>query len=594
MCVRELRKLERGSGKVIKNTNPELIRLYDWSVTRTDEVIHRFTELARYLAVEAEQIRASQMEELAQNTDMINADQIPLTAMGDHDQLDTARTDQTTIASEKSATTAGSRRSRKAKGKRRSRRGRSKDGGRDSGVEALKRLSKDDMETVFQALNAPYDSQTMWSELVKLHEKNGDATIDWAEFLTGKKYINKMYLSAAFEAKKGRKKKGRKGGKARKGRIPFEICTLPPQAIYRRADGGPPIMYIPKQPILTDQTRFTAELPPEHPFQDDSAWYMNLPKREYISFHDAAKHNDIPSIRLAISEGYPVDTRNKFYKTPLMVAAHYGNLEAAIALIELGHVMVPITVYSRPPPPTHIRLMFRADVNARDNFKWTPLHHAAYSGMIDVVELLINNGALIDARALNGGTALSRAIECSRLNVVDYIMSKGAKVGLETRKGDNMYEVALAWADPRVIEHVHDKWELAQEVTDKKKQGTDPSRVNQTRPQTATSVASSKRSTGAIRLQPPDPMPGTGAATYPSDQINLTRGLDTVVAADDARVCPRYPWYPLPTRSERLARLIEARERYGWDHGLPGVPDQPFDRHLAERFEAVDVEAEAA
>lgn len=42
------------------------------------------------------------------------------------------------------------------------------------------------------------------------------------------------------------------GAKARKSKIPFEICTLPQEAIYRRADGGPPIMYIPKQPVQTD------------------------------------------------------------------------------------------------------------------------------------------------------------------------------------------------------------------------------------------------------------------------------------------------------------------------------------------------------
>ncbi|VDQ15300.1 unnamed protein product, partial [Trichobilharzia regenti] len=73
---------------------------------------------------------------------------------------------------------------------------------------------------------------------------------------------------------------------------------------------------------------------------------------------------------MALSEGYNIDTRDKFYKTPLMVAAHHGNLDAAIELIKLG-----------------------ADVNARDNFRWTPLHHAAHSGMIDMVELLLNNGA---------------------------------------------------------------------------------------------------------------------------------------------------------------------------------------------------------
>ncbi|VDQ10334.1 unnamed protein product [Trichobilharzia regenti] len=82
-----------------------------------------------------------------------------------------------------------------------------------------------------------------------------------------------------------------KGGKRRK--IPMDICMLPPGAIYRRADGGPPIMYIPKQIHHTDISRFDADHPPINPFQDDSAWYLDTPRRQYISFHAAALHNDL-------------------------------------------------------------------------------------------------------------------------------------------------------------------------------------------------------------------------------------------------------------------------------------------------------------
>ncbi|THD20279.1 Ankyrin repeat and EF-hand domain-containing protein 1 [Fasciola hepatica] len=334
LCVRELRKLERTSGKLIKNANPKLIRLYDWSVTRANEISARFLELAEYLAIETERVRTSQLEEVALSAmDMTSTDQIPLTAVGGQEELDTART----VGTEQTATTRDSSKTR-GKGKRTSRRGRKGASGIGgvSVLEPIKRLSKDDMETVFQSLQAPYDSYTMWSELMKLHEKNGDASVDWAEFMTGKKYVNKAYMVSAFEGKKGGKKKSKKGGKARKSKIPFEISTLPEEAIYRRADGGPPIMYIPKQSVHTDLTRFNAEAPPSHPFQDDSSWYLNEPKRQYISFHAAAKNNDLASIRLAITEGYPVDTRDKFYKTPLMMAAHHGSLEAAMVLVGFG------------------------------------------------------------------------------------------------------------------------------------------------------------------------------------------------------------------------------------------------------------------
>ena len=80
----------------------------------------------------------------------------------------------------------------------------------------------------------------------------------------------------------------------------------------------------------------------------------------------------------------------------------------------------------------------RAMINARDNFKWTPLHHACHAGQLDVVEYLIDHGAEIDATTMNGGTPLTRAIESSRDNVVEYLIGKGCKVQTENSKGKNL------------------------------------------------------------------------------------------------------------------------------------------------------------
>ena len=66
-----------------------------------------------------------------------------------------------------------------------------------------------------------------------------------------------------------------------------------------------------------------------------------------------------------------------------------------------------------------------ADLKSRDNFFWTPLQHACHCGQLDVVKLLLDNGADIDAQAFNGGTPLMRAIESSKQAVVSYLISKG-------------------------------------------------------------------------------------------------------------------------------------------------------------------------
>jgi len=81
------------------------------------------------------------------------------------------------------------------------------------------------------------------------------------------------------------------------------------------------------------------------------------------------------------------------------------------------------------PPPD------RADVHVCDQFFWTPLHHAAHAGQTELIELLVEAGASVDARALGGATPLQRAIESSRLSCVDVLIKAGASVIAENKKG---------------------------------------------------------------------------------------------------------------------------------------------------------------
>lgn len=71
----------------------------------------------------------------------------------------------------------------------------------------------------------------------------------------------------------------------------------------------------------------------------------------------------------------------------------------------------------------------------QDQFLWTPLHHAAHAGHVELIELLIEAGAPIDTRALSEGTPLMRAIESSRPSCVDILIKAGASVYAENKKG---------------------------------------------------------------------------------------------------------------------------------------------------------------
>ena len=63
----------------------------------------------------------------------------------------------------------------------------------------------------------------------------------------------------------------------------------------------------------------------------------------------------------------------------------------------------------------------------------TPLHETARSGRKEVVELLIANGADVNAKNRNGDTPLDYAITFKRTELADLLRKHGGKTGAELR-----------------------------------------------------------------------------------------------------------------------------------------------------------------
>ena len=79
----------------------------------------------------------------------------------------------------------------------------------------------------------------------------------------------------------------------------------------------------------------------------------------------------------------------------------------------------------------------RGIVNIENSARKTPLYIASYFGYIDIVELLVTNGARIDHQDTRGGwTALCLAASRGHLHVVEYLIIQGANVNLKNHYGD--------------------------------------------------------------------------------------------------------------------------------------------------------------
>jgi ankyrin repeat protein len=67
-------------------------------------------------------------------------------------------------------------------------------------------------------------------------------------------------------------------------------------------------------------------------------------------------------------------------------------------------------------------------INAKDGFGWSPLFYAASDGHEEMVQLLCEEGASLEADDVHGDTPLLIAISRRRSRVVNYLIEKGAKV----------------------------------------------------------------------------------------------------------------------------------------------------------------------
>lgn len=116
--------------------------------------------------------------------------------------------------------------------------------------------------------------------------------------------------------------------------------------------------------------------------------------------------------------GIQIDATNAADETALMLAANANDLASANLLIEAG-----------------------ASVN-RPN--WTPLHYAASKGHTEMMRILIENDAYIDAESPNGTTPLMMAAYYATPKAVKLMLEEGADPTLQNKDGQTALDMALS------------------------------------------------------------------------------------------------------------------------------------------------------
>jgi len=90
-------------------------------------------------------------------------------------------------------------------------------------------------------------------------------------------------------------------------------------------------------------------------------------------------------------------------------------------------------------------LSFGAETNTKDNNGWTPLHEASNHGFYNIVELLVDHGAIIDSVGGDeNDTPLHDAVSNGRLQVVEFLLERGAPTNLRNGNGFTPGDLAIS------------------------------------------------------------------------------------------------------------------------------------------------------
>ncbi|BAY73557.1 ankyrin repeat domain-containing protein [Trichormus variabilis] len=138
-----------------------------------------------------------------------------------------------------------------------------------------------------------------------------------------------------------------------------------------------------------------------------------------IPLHTASFWGYLPIVRVLLEAGANLESRTEDDgKTPLMSSAEGSALLATYpsSIDRMNQIEV-------------IRLLINAgaDVNAKSNEGWTALIAAANSGCVEAVKLLLQAGADAKAKDCWGDTALSRALAAGYVDIVQLLQQAGAE-----------------------------------------------------------------------------------------------------------------------------------------------------------------------
>jgi pectate lyase len=145
--------------------------------------------------------------------------------------------------------------------------------------------------------------------------------------------------------------------------------------------------------------------------------------------HTAVRAGNIDIVELLLRNGADTDVKNESGQTPLDIALSRNRKDIIELLISKGADVssVHLAAYIGDLAKVKAFIQEGIDINTKVRQR-TPLHYAAREGRTEIVELLLENGADVNAGAYLNRTAAEFAMQGNHNEIVELLVSKGADI----------------------------------------------------------------------------------------------------------------------------------------------------------------------
>ena len=188
-----------------------------------------------------------------------------------------------------------------------------------------------------------------------------------------------------------------------------------------------------------------------------------IDKNGMTAIHFAIKHNKKPMLKVLVNNGFDINQRDNYGRTPLSYSIELKSNANTKELLFLGanpnlrnssdEAALHVVAKTGNIRMLEILLDSNADINSIDRLKRTPLHWAVYNNHLEVVKILVNHGAKLMEKDKFKKTPLDiiTSKSASR-NIFEYYLSKLENTYIDSN-GNNILHLIARSGDIKFLEN---------------------------------------------------------------------------------------------------------------------------------------------